>query len=304
MKSFKQYISEASNFLKGWAHKSGKMHIWKGMDPYHVQFMVNNLSKFRVKESDVINLLKKRFASWDVPDKNKEVKNHLKDLKSGLTDVDHEIEMFAMKKGWCRVVLESFSSIGGTDLKTIHAVAKHLDKKYPKVFEPKNFRQVELQLFLPARGRGSNRKHKYIDNAYDWEQWLKKGGDPDRIGGGRTEIGATMAMFREAKEIVCGMCFKWANDWNIEHHKGGTHKVVHGVVTNIKGKTFPHAWIEDKGKVYDVHSGEKGIVSNRYYKLLDPQDIVKYTPTKATQTLVRTRHHGPWDKKFDKWPTT
>jgi len=111
-------------------------------------------------------------------------------------------------------------------------------------------------------------------------------------------------LVREEKMAVCGMCFKWANDWNMKHHKGGTHKVVHGVVTNIKGKTFPHAWIEDKGKVYDVHSGEKGIVLNRYYKLLDPQDVVKYTPTKATQTLVRTRHHGPWDKKFDKWPTT
>ena len=107
------------------------------------------------------------------------------------------------------------------------------------------------------------------------------------------------------KAIVCGDCFKWANDWNIEHHKGGTHKVVHGLVTNAVGKTFPHAWIEDKGKVYDTNVGNKGMPLKKFYKTLNARDTVKYTPTQATRNQFGGfGHHGPWDKKFNKWPST
>jgi len=106
--------------------------------------------------------------------------------------------------------------------------------------------------------------------------------------------------------MVCGDCFKWANDWNIEHHKGGTHKVVHGIVTNTLGKTFPHAWIEDKGKVYDTNIGDSGRWSiKKFYKTFKVKNTVKYTPTQATRNQFGGYgHHGPWDKSFDKWPTT
>ena len=49
-----QYIIEGSGFKKGWAN-SGKMLIHGGMKPYHVQQLVNNLSKFGIKKADVMN---------------------------------------------------------------------------------------------------------------------------------------------------------------------------------------------------------------------------------------------------------
>jgi len=107
------------------------------------------------------------------------------------------------------------------------------------------------------------------------------------------------------KPVVCGDCFEWANDWNVEHHKDGTHKVVHGLVTGgPSSKTFPHAWIEDKGKVYDTNVGNKGIDLKKFYKTLNARDTVKYTPREATRLWFKKGHHGPWDKSFDKWPST
>ena len=104
--------------------------------------------------------------------------------------------------------------------------------------------------------------------------------------------------------VVCGDCFEWANNWNVEHHKGGTHKVVHGLVTGgPNSKTFPHAWIEDKGKVYDTNN-HNGVDIKRFYKALSARDTVKYTPTEATRLWFKKGNHGPWDKSFDKWPSS
>ena len=189
-----QYITEGSGFEKGWAHKSGKMLIHRGMRPYHVQQLVNNLSKFGIKKADVMNILVKRYKDkFDAPDPLTGAKSALVDLESGADDIDHEIESLAMKKGWCRVVLDTpYPSMGGIDLKTMHAVAKKLTNKYPKVFGP-DMTSMELNIYKD----GSHKKRHAIKGSYDWKQWLDKGGDPDRIGAGRTEIGATMAMFRD-----------------------------------------------------------------------------------------------------------
>ena len=195
-----QYITEGSGFEKGWAHKSGKMLIHRGMRPYHVQQLVNNLSKFGIKKADVMNILVKRYKDkFDAPDPLKVAKSALVDLESGEDDIDHEIEWLVIKKGWCRVVLDSpYPSIGGKDLKTIHAVAKKLTSKYPKVF---GYEMTSAELSIHSArsmgGVGEPSKRYHIKGSYDWKQWLSKGGDPDRIGAGRTEIGATMAMFRD-----------------------------------------------------------------------------------------------------------
>ena len=299
---------------KGWAHKSGKVILWKGMKPYHVQYIVKNLSKFGLKEKEVLDVLEARFDSMDSPDPRKDAESHLEQLIAGTPiDRDSTIEYLAMKKGWCRVVLGKFASIGGYDIRTIHQVAKQIDKKKDWTTGIKS-----LELWEYGESNGSIKKGNQattkmagsLDNAYDVGLWVDgKSADPKNVGRGRTEIGRTMAQFREWTELteamVCGDCFKWANDWNIEHHKGGTHKVVHGIVTNGLGKTFPHAWIEDKGKVYDTNIGNKGWPIKKFYKAFDARNTVKYTPTQATRNQFGGHgHHGPWDKSFDKWPTT
>ena len=299
MKSFEHYIAEAKKMprSKGWIHKSGKWNIWphsKNLRPYHVEGVVKDPKKYGLTEKKIKEIIAKGINLQSVA-VQQPAQRVYDALLAGRDDVNKAIYQYLFSKGWVKVVLGGgMHSLEGL-LKNNHKVAKLIDKKYgEKSLFPKHYDFMEIS-------DEHDRQQFDINNIYDWGEYLKTGKEP---GKGRTEIGSTMAQFREEKMAICGMCFKWANDWNMKHHKGGTHKVVHGVVTNIKGKTFPHAWIEDKGKAYDVHSGEKGIVLNRYYKLLDPQDVVKYTPTKATQTLVRTRHHGPWDKKFDKWPTT
>tara|TARA_R110002124_G_scaffold287115_1_gene470512 strand:- start:1113 stop:1886 length:774 start_codon:yes stop_codon:yes gene_type:complete len=178
-------LNEAVTERKGWIHKTGKAIISRGEKPYHIQMMVNNLSKFGLQERIVLKQLEKRFDEWDVPDPDQEAKRHLDDLKDGTIDIDRELSMLAMKKGWCRVVFGRYNSIEGMDLKTIHAVGKIIDKKYPETTSG------SFELELAQNGASYD-----ILDADQWKQWIRLGGDPTRINRGRTEIGRTMAQFR------------------------------------------------------------------------------------------------------------
>jgi hypothetical protein len=193
MLTFKQFIAEGRNALqKGWIHKTGKSLITRGMRPYHVETFVNNLSKFGVKESDIMNILVKRYDGWDAPDPEEDAKAELGYLRSGRSDVDKELEYLAMKKGWCRVVLDDVSSIGGMNMKSIYDVAKVIDKKFPSVVN--NMRFMELIPYTRTGNRGKGEVD--IEDTHIWREWIKKGGDPKKIGQGRSDIGRTMAQFR------------------------------------------------------------------------------------------------------------
>jgi hypothetical protein len=99
-----------------------------------------------------------------------------------------------MKKGWCRVVLGDHSSIGGMNIKSIYDAAKVVDKKFQSViFNITSQRAMELIKY--TRG-GNQTKDWNIADSHIWNEWIKKGGDPSRIGQGRSEIGRTMAQFR------------------------------------------------------------------------------------------------------------
>jgi len=221
MKSFKKYISEAPIKIKaklgravsagghgsgrdekGWAHKSGKLILWKGMKPYHVQYIVKNLSKFGLKEKEVLDVLEARMDSFGAPNPKEDAKKHLEQLIAGTPiDRDPTIEYLAMKRGWCRVVLGKFASIGGYDIRTIHQVAKQIDKKKDWTTGIKS-----LELWEYGESNGSIKKGNQattkmagsLDNSYDVGLWVDgKSADPSNVGKGRTEIGRTMAQFRE-----------------------------------------------------------------------------------------------------------
>tara|TARA_Y100001973_G_C5154286_1_gene309851 strand:- start:788 stop:1273 length:486 start_codon:yes stop_codon:yes gene_type:complete len=161
------------------------------MKPYHVQTLVNNLSKFGIRESTVLKMLEKRYDGWSSPDPEEDAADHLANLKSGFTDVDYEVEWLVIKKGWARVVFDDHMSIGAKDLKTLHAIAKVVDKKYPKY--PKGMYECELTVKTED---GRSEKDYRIEDPWQWEEWIKKGGDPKKIGKGRSDIGRTMAQFR------------------------------------------------------------------------------------------------------------
>ena len=199
MKSFKQ-LDESHGFAKGWVHKTGKMFIWKSFTPYHVQFLVNNLSKFGMRKSSVMTMLKNKYNQYDSPTPEEDAEEYFEGMKTGYNDIYKPVEWLAMKKGWCRVVLDPpYPGMGGIDLKTLHQCAEHLDKKYASVFNKSQRGSIELEIF---EVRNRKRPDDYdIDrirvDGTDWDAWVKRGGHPDRLPR-RTEIGATMAMFRES----------------------------------------------------------------------------------------------------------
>lgn len=183
--------SRTGQFQKGWIHKSGKAILSRGEQPWHVQILVNNLPKFGIKKSDVYKLLVKRFDGWDAPDPEGSANDHFDRLLTGDIDVESDVDFLAMKKGWCRVVFDDHSSIQGPDLKTIHSVAKIIDKKYSNVVQ--GMLSFELSVVQPD---GKDVRPWMIWDTEHWEQWIKKGGDPKKAEQGRSEIGRTMAQFR------------------------------------------------------------------------------------------------------------
>lgn len=101
------------------------------------------------------------------------------------------------------------------------------------------------------------------------------------------------------KAMTPGLCFKNVFDFlktrgGILSAKNEKSLVVHGTVTNIEGKTYSHAWIEEGSKVIDPTQGIK-ISQKRYYKLLHVANVIKYSPEEASIKAVRAMHYGPWD---------
>ena len=175
------------NYQKGWIHKTGKAILSRGERPWHVQILVNNLPKFGIKKSDVYKLLVKKYDNWSAPDPEGQADKLIGRLSSGDIDVYPE-------KGWCRVVFDDHSSIQGTDLKTIHSVARIIDKKYPNVVQ--GTLSWELSIESGEKGPNSAVRPWMIWDSEHWEQWIKRGGDPKKAEEGRSEIGRKMAQFR------------------------------------------------------------------------------------------------------------
>ena len=185
MKSFKQFITEATMpRLKGWGHsKTGKLElipIRGKYRPYHQEFAANNLRRLGLKEKDVIDAIE---SMYDTPTR-KYAENIFNEILDGRLDRDNAFGDLLKKKGWYPIVLDDgMNSIGdtlvGSSPKKMHKIAKAVDKQYGAKMWDLGYEQVEVG------GRE-------IHNRYDWEQYLKTG----RIGV-KTEIGSTMAQFRE-----------------------------------------------------------------------------------------------------------
>jgi len=72
--------------------------------------------------------------------------------------------------------------------------------------------------------------------------------------------------------------------------------VVHGKVTNVDGKTYWHAWIEQGSKIIDPTQGVT-LSKNRYYISLqiDRDQVKRYPFEEALILSIRNQHYGPWE---------
>ena len=79
------------------------------------------------------------------------------------------------------------------------------------------------------------------------------------------------------------------------------YKLVHALVTNIQGRTFPHGWLELNGKVIDSSRGmEDPIVmdAEKFRGIMLAKNIIEYTVVEAMIKAAKTGNLGPWDESF------
>ena len=185
MKSFKQYITEGKYppRVKGWGNaKTGKLALTliKGKyRPYHQQFAANNLNKLGLKEKDAIDAIEDSYG----PPTRKDAEKLFKEIQDEKVDRDRAFEQFLNKNGWYSIVIdEGTYSIGDYKggLRKYHKIAVAIDKK----FGADSMFQDSSDFFEVGT--------EDINNKYDWNNYIKT-----KKVGGRTEIGRTMAQFRE-----------------------------------------------------------------------------------------------------------
>ena len=186
MKSFKQHFITEGKYpprVKGWGNaKTGKLALTliKGKyRPYHQQFAANNLNKLGLKEKDAIKYLDDAYT----PPTDNHTKRLWKNIQDGVVDRDKAFEEFLNKNGWYSIVIdEGTYSIGDYKggLRKYHKIAVAIDKK----FGADSMFQDSSDFFEVGT--------EDINNKYDWNNYIKT-----KKVGGRTEIGRTMAQFRE-----------------------------------------------------------------------------------------------------------
>ena len=189
MKSFISLIAEAKYppRVKGWGNaKTGKLALTliKGKyKPYHQEFASRNLDKLGLKEKDAIAYIDNSYQPPEDDDSEKLFRN----IQSGKIDRDKAFEEFLNKNGWYSIVIdEGTYSIGDYKggLRKYHKIAVAIDKK----FGADSMFQDSSDFFEVGT--------EDINNKYDWNNYIKT-----KKVGGRTEIGRTMAQFREDAPI-------------------------------------------------------------------------------------------------------
>jgi len=101
-----------------------------------------------------------------------------------------------------------------------------------------------------------------------------------------------MNWFKKQCEAT-GDCFKQALLWAADNEA----ELIHGYVTNIYGKRFPHAWAEKGDVVIDVTTlgPDRPMEKQRWYNLVNAEETARYDPHKAMARGIREGHWGPWD---------
>ena len=198
MKSFKKFIVEGINTeIKGWVHpKKKKVYLTKSMRPYHVEFIAKKPRDFGITEKNILDVLEKWNDSMDAPEPADDAKNDLAKIKKGDIDKQKLVEYLAMKKGWYRVVGADWSEITGLKIndKIIHDILNIMEDERVIPYDGKGIKSIICGEYRPQAG-GDYIVEKSI-KILEGDAILRalRG----KKTGKRTEIGRTMAQFREA----------------------------------------------------------------------------------------------------------
>ena len=198
---------------KGWVNpKTGKTQIIQGHSPYHVQMIVKNPRFYGLTEKLIMNHLIETYEEMDAPSPEEDAKFAMDELKSGRRDIDHSVELMAMDRGWVRFVEGEYAEISGRKKfndRELRKILQLIDEETPLTMKPKT--TMGLQQYRPV-GKTSVKVDYYGDLEMNEIKNLIKG---RRKGDKQTDIGRTMAMFREYVEVTEG---EWKDEKDEREH--------------------------------------------------------------------------------------
>ena len=202
MKSFKRFIVEGAGDTKGWVNpKTKKAYSTERMRPYHVEFIVRKPRDYGVTKKQILDYLEKKYDLMDALDPATEAKQAYDDMLSGRIDIDRNIEVMAMKKGWYRVVGGTYGSIGGLrkpNDRELTAILNMMEDEGIIGYGGGGTKEIGVEVFEPSDREDVNARVRYVDTLdRSMTANLLRG---RKRGDKQTEIGRTMAMFREFVE--------------------------------------------------------------------------------------------------------
>ena len=216
---------EKRELVKGWVNpRTKKIIAWRHHTPYHATHIYENLSKYGLTKDDLIDhhidVVSKRNPKYTLTREKSLERFEKIGYNDMLADRDETIEYPAIKKGWVAFVLQE-TKYG--KMMTLRGITKDIKKSGIMVLEKfKTFKDVDRILitnykntkFADYTGKTKNEDERYTSNS---EAMRFLFGRRPKRREPKTEIGRTMAMFREYVEVTEGE-WKDKNDER-EHNK-------------------------------------------------------------------------------------
>jgi len=198
----KSQLNESRTVYKGWIHlRKRKTIIWQTIaKPWHVQKIAQNPKQFGYTKQDLIDAVENGPQVLMVP-----VEDFVEQLAVGDRDVQWDIESMLFRDGWSKItvdLIDGASDIYARDLKSGAEIVKILLKEVEALPLTRTYIWVGKD-----RITRSKREAK-LEIPQDYEDFVQTGKAPDTRRK-RTEIGRTMAMFRESVESEASFRAHW-----------------------------------------------------------------------------------------------
>ena len=213
----REVTEAAASTVKGWIHlKTKKVYLTKRMRPYHVEFIAKKPRDFGTNDKEILEVLEKWNDSMDAPNPKESAEKDLAKIKKGDIDIHRLVESLAMNKGWYRVVGNMWASeIAGTKIndKIIHDILNIMEDEGVIPYEGKDIKQLECREYQPDKNNAGYPDSKLIKLLVGDKILRALRGK--KTGDKQTEIGRTMAMFREYVELTEG---EWKDEKDEREH--------------------------------------------------------------------------------------